>query len=202
MKLRRVTPHPLTTVMARSSIYLPWRTTTLTASDSAATSTGAGEQAPAAAPEQTVPPVPARSSAEDTGDGAALLAQLADAQALAARVPELEQRAASAEDLLTRLRVTRAAGLADAFAERLRGGDEAELTADATALAELLAAGKTAAPASAPASPPTTPPAAPVAPGRRPVEALRPASATPPGESPEGDPAAIARLVFGKPPTP
>ncbi|KOV81712.1 hypothetical protein [Nocardia sp. NRRL S-836] len=117
-------------------------------------------------------------------------------------MPELEQRAASAEDLLTRLRVTRVAGLDDTFAERLRGADETELAADATTLADLLAAANSAAPASAPASAPATPPAAPLAPGRRPVEALRPASATPPAESPEDGPAAVARLVFRKPRTP
>ncbi|WP_052684692.1 hypothetical protein [Lentzea aerocolonigenes] len=169
-----------------------------------ATGPGTGEQAaPAVAPESAPPAAPARPSTEDTSDSESLRAQLAEAQSFAARVPELEQRAADAENQLTRLRVTRAAGLDDSIADRLRGKDEAELTADATTFAELLktlAAGASAAP---PASAPATPAAsAATAPGRRPVEALRPASAAPPAETAEDDPAAIARAVFGKPPTP
>ncbi|GLY51304.1 hypothetical protein [Lentzea sp. NBRC 102530] len=173
----------------------------MTAPDPAAP--GTAEQPPAVEQQPAPPAAPAQPPAEDPG--AALRAQLADAQALAARVPELEQRAASAEDLLTRLRVTRAAGLDDTFAERLRGGDESELTADATALAELLAAtrvGPATQAATPPGSAPASAPAAPLPPGRRPVEALRPASAAPPAESTDDDPAAIARLVFGKPTTP
>ncbi|WP_053739120.1 hypothetical protein [Nocardia sp. NRRL S-836] len=119
----------------------------MTAPDPAATSLDAVEQA---APEPPAPAaIPVQPSAEDAGDGAALLAQLAEAHALAARVPELEQHAALAEDLLTRLRVPHEAGLEDTFAERLRGADETELTADATVLTELLAAARTATPARA-----------------------------------------------------
>lgn len=157
--------------------------------------------APAEQPTPVTPPAPvaplARPSVPEV-DGAALQAQLTEARALAARVPELEtahqtaeQRAQIAETQLARLTIARAAGLPDALAARLQGKDDAELTADAAALVELITAN-----ASTPTPTPAT--AAPLPPGRRPVEALTPASASGGTEPAADDPAAIAALVFGK----
>jgi hypothetical protein len=141
-----------------------------------------------------------RKEVDATADIAALEAQLAEARAQAARVGELEtanqtaeQRAQTAEAQLARLTIARATGLPDALADRLRGDDDTALTADATSLVELI---KSHSPTGTATTPAQTD--APLAPGRRPVEALTPASSSGGVEPAADDPAAIARLVFGK----
>lgn len=109
--------------------------------------------------------------------------QLTELRAQAETAQLLEQRAALAEGQLTRLTVARAIGLPDQLADRLRGGTEEELTADARRLAELLPPAP-----QAPAAPPQV----------RPVESLHPAGYGTPAEPLIEDPAAIGRLVFGK----
>ena len=150
---------------------------------------------PAAAPAPAAPAASASAGdpAELTARLAAMTAELDQARTAAARTSELEgtteglrRQVAEAEAALSRMTAARAAGLPDQLADRLRGGTAEEMAADATALAALL--GGTTPPAPASAAPTTA--------QGRPVETLRPASATaaPPAED---TPEAIARLVWG-----
>ncbi|MFI9381228.1 hypothetical protein [Kutzneria sp. NPDC052558] len=122
-----------------------------------------------------------------------MTAELDQARTAAARTTELEstteglrRQVAEAEAALTRMTAARAAGLPDQLADRLRGGTAEELAADAAELAALLGGTASTIPPSAPPIP---------APGR-PVETLRPSSAsgTP---TTEQTPEEISRLLFG-----
>lgn len=101
-----------------------------------------------------------------------------------------QQRAEQAEQQLARLTVARAAGLPDAIADRLRGGTDQELVADAAALVAAITAMTTPA-----LTPPLVPPA--TVPGL-PVEALKPASPVGTAGPVEDTPEQIAQLVWGK----
>lgn len=169
----------------------------------AATTPPAAPASPATPPPTTpppaapaAPPAPAAVAgdpAELTARLAAVTAELDQARTAAARTSELEstteglrRQAAEAEAALSRMTAARAAGLPDELADRLRGGTAEEMAADAAALAALLGGTTPTGPASAA---PTT------APGR-PVETLRPASATA-APTTDDTPEAIARLVWG-----
>lgn len=69
-------------------------------------------------------------------------AKQTDAERFAAQLAEATRRAEAAEARLLRSTVARRAGLPDDLADRLQGGDEETLTADAERLAELFGAAK------------------------------------------------------------
>jgi hypothetical protein len=66
-------------------------------------------------------------------------AKLTDAERFAAQLAEVTRRAEAAETHLLRTTVARRAGLPDELVDRLQGGTEEELEADAERLAELFA---------------------------------------------------------------